>query len=50
MVKKIDIMLLCETWQSKNSPTISIPGYSYVYKSRKHKMGGGVGIFINERI
>ena len=35
--KKIDIMLLCETWQNKNSPTISIPGYSYVYKSRKHK-------------
>ena len=48
--KKIDIMLLCETWQNKNSPTISISGYSYVYKSRKHKMGGGVGIFISERI
>ena len=48
--KKIDIMLLCETWQNKNSPIISIPGYSYVYKSRKHKMGGGVGIFISERI
>ena len=48
--KKIDIMLLCETWQNKNSPTISIPGYNYVYKSRKHKMGGGVGIFISERI
>ena len=48
--KKIDIMLLCETWQKKNSPIISIPGYSYVYKSRKHKMGGGVGIFISERI
>ena len=48
--KKIDIMLLCETWQNKNSPIISIPGYNYVYKSRKHKMGGGVGIFISERI
>ena len=48
--KKIDIILLCETWQNKNSPTIAIPGYNYVYKSRKHKMGGGVGIFISERI
>ena len=48
--KKIDIILLCETWQNKNSPTIATPGYNYVYKSRKHKVGGGVGIFISERI
>ena len=48
--KKIDIILLCETWQNKNSRTIAIPGYNYVYKSRKHKMGGGVGIFLSERI
>ena len=48
--KRIDIILLCETWQSQNSPIPSLPGYNYVYKSRKHKMGGGVGIFINERI
>ena len=49
-VKKIDIILLCETWQNKNSPPISLPGYNYIYKTRKHRMGGGVGIFINDRI
>ena len=48
--KTVDLILLCETWQNKNSPTIAIPGYNYVHKSRKHKMGGGVGIFISERI
>ena len=48
--KRIDIILLCETWQNKNSQTPSLSGYNYIYKSRKHKMGGGVGIFINECI
>ena len=48
--KKIDIILLCETWQNKNSPAPSLSGYNFVYKSRRHKMGGGVGIFVSERI
>ena len=48
--KRIDIILLCETWQNQNSPIPSLSGYNYIYKSRKHKMGGGVGIFINECI
>ena len=48
--KSIDVILLCETWQNKNSPPISLPGYSYIHKTRKHKLGGGVGIFISHRI
>ena len=48
--KKMDIILLCEMWQSKNSPPMSLPGYNYVSKYRKHKMGGGVGIFVSDRI
>ena len=48
--KKIDVILLCETWQNKNSPLISLPGYKYIYKTRKHRMGGGIGIFLNDRI
>ena len=48
--KRIDIILLCETWQNQNSLTPSLSGYNYIYKSRKHKMGGGVGIFVTERI
>ena len=48
--KRIDIILLCETWQNQNSPTPYLSGYNYIYKSRKHKMGGGVRIFVNEHI
>ena len=31
--RKPDILLLCETWQSKNSPTPNLTGYDYVYKA-----------------
>ena len=48
--KSIDIILLCETWQNKNSPPINLPGYNYIHKTRKHKLGGGVGIFVSNRI
>ena len=33
--KKVDIILLCETWQNKNSPAILLPGYNHVYKYRR---------------
>ena len=39
--KRVDIILLCKTWQNKNSPILTLPGYNYVYKIRKHKLGGG---------
>ena len=48
--KKIDIILLCETWQNKNSRPISLLGYKYIYKTRKHRVGGSVGIFVSDRI
>ena len=38
--KRIDIILLCGTWQNQNSLIHSLSGYNYIYKSRKHKMGG----------
>ena len=31
-----DIILLCETWQSKNSPLPEIDGYRIVQKYREH--------------
>ena len=31
-----DVILLCETWQSKNSPVPVIEGYSIVQKYREH--------------
>ena len=35
--RKPDILMLCETWQSKNSPVPKLLGYEYVYKARTHK-------------
>ena len=48
--KKIDVILLCETWQSKSSPLPKIDGYSYIHKHRQHKLGGGVGMFVSDRL
>ena len=45
-----DIILLCETWHSKNSPIPEIEGYSSVHKYREHKKGGGVAILISENL
>ena len=45
-----DIILLCETWQSKNSPVSEIDGYRIVQKYREHRKGGGVTILISENL
>ena len=45
-----DIIILCETWHSKNSPIPEIEGYSSVHKYREHKKGGGVAILISENL
>ena len=48
--KKPDIMLICETWQSKNGPTPVLEGYEFVSKNRTHKLGGGVCIFVSKKL
>ena len=48
--KNPDIILLCETWQSKNSPVPEIEGYSIVQKHREHQKGGQVAILISENL
>ena len=48
--KKPDILLLCETWQSNNSPLPALDGYELVCKNRTHKLGGGVCIFISKKL
>ena len=48
--KNPDIILLCETWQSKNSPIPIIEGYQVVQKHREHRKGGGVAILISEKL
>ena len=48
--KKPDVLMLCETWQSKNSPIPDLPRYDYIHKARTHKLGGGVGILISDNL
>ena len=48
--RKPDILMKRQTWQSKNSPVPKLLGYEYVYKARMHKLGGGVGIFISDKL
>ena len=45
-----DIILLWETWYSKNSPTPEIEGYNSVHKSRECKKGGGVTVLVSENL
>ena len=48
--KKPDILLLCETWQNKNSPSPVLDGYDLVSKNRTHKLGGGVCIYVSRKL
>ena len=45
-----DIILLCETWLTPFSPTISVPGYEFYHIDRQNKRGGGVGVLIKGEI
>ena len=48
---KIDIVILCETWLTKESEhRISVLGYTYYGDHRKHKKGGGVGFLVSEEL
>ena len=45
--KKIDIVILSETWLNKSSLSrINIPGYKFVGTNRVSKKGGGVGFLL----
>ena len=48
--EKPDILLLCETWQNKNSSSPVLDGYDLVSKNRRHKLGGGVCIFVSKKL
>ena len=45
-----DILLLCETWLSKQSPPVDIPGYSTYRKDRQNKKGGGVAVLVSDHL
>lgn len=43
----IDVLLICETFLTKiNEGLFNIPGFNFYKKSRSHKSGGGVAIYI----
>ena len=49
--KKIDVVVLCETWiTSEIKRLINIPGYEYFGLERTNKKGGGVGLLISKEL
>ena len=48
--KRPDILILCETWLNKSSPQVSIPGYRKYECRQSHKKGGGVSIYVINKI
>ena len=48
--KRPDILILCQTWLSKSSPQVILPGYRKYESRRIHKKGGGVSIYVIDRI
>ena len=44
-----DVVLVCETWLTANSPKPLLPGYVIERNDRKNKKGGGVGILLSSR-
>ena len=46
--KSPDILLLCETWQGKNSPHVTMPRYVKFECRRTHKKAAGVCIYIKD--
>ena len=48
---RIDIILLCETFLSKNTHNmVSVNGYTHLCNYRKEKKGGGVSILVRDGI
>ena len=45
-----DIILICETWLTPNSPQIAIAGYKFYHRDQLGKRGGGVGILVSEKL
>ena len=44
-----DIVLICETWLTPNSPKPIIPGYDIERSDRRNKKGGGVCVLLSSR-
>ena len=45
-----DVVILCETWLTPFSPSVTIPGYDLCHKDRQSKRGGGVALLISNKV
>ena len=45
-----NILILGKTWLSKSSPQVTLPGYRKYENRRIHKKGGGVSIYVIDKI
>ena len=44
------IIGISETWAQTDNDILPIPGYSYILKSRKRKFGGGVALYLQDKM
>jgi len=47
---KPSIIGISETWAKTDDDNFPIPGYTFIHKARKAKIGGGVGFYIQDKI
>ena len=44
------VLTISETWLTKHSPTVEIPGYKIYRRDREHKRGGGVAVLVSNSL
>ena len=48
--RPLDVLMLCETWLTKHTPSFSVPGYNIIRNDRLGKRGGGVSVLVSKRL
>ena len=48
--KRLDVILLSETWLTPFSPNLNIPGYTLHRQDQHQKKGGGVAILVSNKL
>jgi hypothetical protein len=50
LTNKPSIIAVSETWAANDSDSFPIPGYSFIHKARTTKIGGGVGLYLQDHL
>ena len=48
--RPLDVLMLCETWLTKHTPSFSVPGYNIIRNDRLRRRGGGVSVLVSKRL